>query len=205
MQEASLVLASASETRSLLLRRAGVAFVRDPADVDEAAIKASCRHEGKTAEETALALAIAKAETVSRRHRNKPVIGSDQLLDCDGRWFDKPPDQAAAKTALQALQGRNHRLVTAVCVVEAGVVAWEHVSSPMLTMRALSDDDVTHYLAAAGESILATVGGYRIEGLGIHLFSRVEGDHFSILGLPLVPLLGYLRSRGVIGPSGFPR
>ncbi|HET7595036.1 MAG TPA: Maf family protein, partial [Stellaceae bacterium] len=122
----------------------------------------------------------------------------DQMLDCAGTWFDKPHDRADARAQLVALRGKRHELVSAVTVVRNGAVIWHLVDRPRLAMRAFSDDFLDTYLAALGDEALASVGVYQLEGLGAQLFERVEGDYFSILGLPLLPLLDFLRGHGVV-------
>lgn len=194
-----LVLASASRARAALLAAAGLEFAVDAADLDEDAIKRQFRAAARPAEACAQALALAKARVVSARCRDALVIGADQLLVCDDTWFDKPLDRATARNQLGALRGRTHRLVTAVCVVRDSEVLWREANAPSLTMRAFSDAFLDAYLAAEGEAILGSVGAYRLEGRGIQLFSNIDGDHFAILGLPLLQLLAFLRDRGAIG------
>ncbi len=193
-----VVLASASRVRCDILRHAGVPAVQDPAHIDEAEIKASLRSEGADAAQAAETLAELKARHVARRHAGALVIGADQILDCEGTWFDKPTDLGAAAQHLKALNGRSHVLMAAVCVLRDGVRLWHHNAVAKLEIRPLSDSFIAAYLEAAGESVLSSVGGYRLEGLGAQLFSRVEGDYFTILGLPLLPLLGFLRGHRVI-------
>jgi septum formation protein len=193
-----LVLASASATRRALLAGAGLAFEVAAAGVDEAALKESAQAERIPPADAALILAEAKAERIARRHPDALVLGCDQLLVCDDRWFDKPPDLAAARAQLQALRGRAHRLVTATVAWRGGGRIWQDVSTPRLTMRDFSDAFLDAYIAAEGEALLGSVGAYRLEGLGVHLFSRVEGEHSAILGLPLLPLLHFLRGHGVL-------
>ena len=193
-----LVLASGSRTRAAMLRSAGVPFVQDPADLDEAAIKERCRAEGLGASEAATGLARAKAETVAPRHRDRLVLGCDQLLECDGLWFDKPRDRAAAALQLETLSGRTHRLATAAVLHRNAREIWAHVETPELRMRVLSPDHIQHYLDAAGDLVLGSVGVYRLEGLGAQLFEEVRGDFFAVLGLPLLPLLAALRHEGVL-------
>jgi septum formation protein len=194
----SLVLASASATRRALLTGAGLAFEAIAAAVDEAAIKESAQAEAIPPADAAIMLAEAKAERIARRRPEALVIGCDQLLVCEDRWFDKPPDLAAARAQLQALRGRPHRLVTATVAWRGGALIWQDVATPRLTMRAFSDAFLDAYIAAEGEALLGSVGAYRLEGLGVHLFSRVEGEHSAILGLPLLPLLHFLRGHGVL-------
>jgi septum formation protein len=198
-----LVLASSSATRRALLERAGLAFEAVPAAVDETALKESAQAEGIPPEDAAIILAEAKAERIARRRPEALVIGCDQLLVCrmeDGRdrWFDKPADLEGARAHLLALRGRPHRLVTATVAWRGGERVWQDVTTPRLTMRNFSDAFLDAYLAAEMPAILSSVGAYRVEGLGVHLFSRVEGEHSAILGLPMFPLLGFLRGHGVL-------
>lgn len=190
-----LVLASASPARASILENAGFRVTRAPAAIDEAAVKEAFRREGADAASCAVALATAKAERVSRRHSGALVVGADQLLVCGDVWFDKPPDLDHARAQLTALRGRTHELVTAVVVFRDGQDLWHHVARPRLTMRSFSDTFLDEYLAAAGPDVLGSVGAYQLEKLGAHLFARVEGDYFSILGLPLLPLLDFLRAQ----------
>ena len=191
-----LILASASRTRHALLTEAGLKFEARPAAVDEAAVKQSAQAEGSSAEQAAQLLAELEARRV--RDPDALVIGADQLLVCQERWYDKPPDLAAARAQLLALRGQVHELVTAVTCLRAGQVVWQHVARPRLAMRGFSEAFLDSYLEAEGERILSSVGAYRLEGLGIHLFDRIEGEHAAILGLPLLPLLGFLRQHGVL-------
>ena len=193
-----LILASASAARARLLAAAGVAARSDPAGIDESEIKRGYRRKDEQAEACAAALAEAKAVAVSRRHQNLLVIGADQILSCNGEWFDKPRDIAEARAQLERLRGRSHELASAVAVVRDGAPAWRHVERARLTMRRFSDGFLDDYLTAMGEELTFTVGGYALEGLGARLFDTVEGDYFAILGLPLLPLLKYLRSEGVL-------
>jgi septum formation protein len=193
-----VVLASTSRTRAALLRSAGVAFETAAPGVDEAAVKEAARAEGLAPADAALLLAGLKARRISERHPAAVVIGADQILVCEGRWFDKPADREAAAAQLASLAGRTHTLVTAVLAMKGGVTLWSHVATPRLTMRALSEAVVAAYLDAAGEAVTASVGAYQAEGLGIRLFSAIEGEHAAILGLPLLPLLGFLRQHRVL-------
>ena len=194
----AVVLASASPARRALLRRAGVVATSDAAHVDEAEVKASLRAEGATAGQAAETLAELKAQRVSRRQPGSLVIGADQILDCDGTWFDKPADRGQAAVHLRSLSGRRHVLATSVCVVRDGTRLWHHTAAAGLEVRPLDDAFIEAYLDAAGDDMLASVGAYRLEGLGAQLFSRIDGDYFTILGLPLLPLLDFLRGHGVI-------
>ena len=193
-----VILASASPTRVRLLEAAGVAFVVEPAAIDESAIKREMRLAGRSAIECAQALARAKAATVSARHPNALVIGADQLLAAGDEWHDKPKTLAEARQQLQSLRGRIHVLATAVCVLLAGELLWHAASQPELTMREFSDAFLDGYIAAEGDALLGSVGAYRLETRGVQLFSRMTGDHFAVLGLLLFELLEFLRSRGAL-------
>ncbi|GAN77359.1 Maf family protein [Acidisphaera rubrifaciens] len=193
-----LVLASQSTARAGLLHAAGLSFLTSPADLDETPIKAAARAAGRDAGTASLALAEAKACAVSRRRPDAMVIGADQILVCDGQWFDKPADLAGAASHLRALRGRTHTLATAAALARGGEVIWRHQEAPRLTMRAFSDAFLAAYLAAEGDAVRASVGAYRLEGLGAHLFTEVQGEHATILGLPLLALLAALRTEGVL-------
>jgi septum formation protein len=196
--EPALLLASGSASRRALLEGAGIRFETMPAAVDEAAIKEACQAEAIPPGEAAIILAEAKAARVARRHPEALVIGGDQLLVCDGRWFDKPADMAAARAQLLALRGRAHELVSGTVAWRGGARVWQDVTLSRLVMRDFSEAFLDDYLALEGERLLASVGGYRLEGPGVQLFSRVEGSHSAILGLPLLPLLAFLRQHGVL-------
>jgi len=191
-----LVLASGSATRRAMLEAAGLRFRVRPVAVDEAALREAARADGAGADEAALLLANAKAARV--RDPDALVIGADQILVCEGDWLEKPADMAAARAQLLHLRGRAHELVTAVACYRQRELAWDHVDIARLVMRDFSEAFLDDYLALEGEAILGSVGAYRLEGLGIHLFDRVEGAHGTILGLPMTPLLGYLRQHGVL-------
>lgn len=195
---ARLILASGSAARAALLSAAGLAFEARPAAIDEDAVKRGARDEGMSADDTAVLLADMKASRVARSMPDTIVIGADQLLVCEDRWFDKPATMAEARTQLQTLRGRTHVLVTAVLCQRGGQRLWTHVARPKLTMRAFSEAFLDDYLAREGEAVLSSVGAYRLEGLGVQLFDAVVGDHSSVLGLPLLPLLGFLRQTGAI-------
>ncbi len=197
MTGSQVILASASRSRQALLAAAGVEAAAIPAAVDEDAVKLSMRAEGASVADQAMALAELKAIRVSTREPGL-VIGGDQMLGLGERAFDKPKTLAEARTHLQSLSGQTHRLETALVICEDGQPVWRHLARPSLTMRPLSPEFIETYLTRVGEDILATVGGYQLEGLGAQLFTRIEGDYFSILGLPLLPLLDYLRVRGVL-------
>lgn len=192
----SLVLASGSAARRRMLEAAGLAFEVDAPRVDEEAAKASCRAAGMAPRDQADALAELKALAVSNR-RSGFVIGADQMLALEGEVFDKPKSPAEAREHLLRLRGRTHALITAVVVAREGAIIWRLIDTPQLTMRAFSDAFLDNYFARAGEHVLASVGAYQLEGLGAQLFERVEGDFFSVLGLPLLPLLAFLREHGI--------
>lgn len=181
-----------------MLVAAGVSITVDGASLDEGAIKDSFRAEGHDAAACAIALAEAKAVRVAARHPDALVIGADQILDCAGTWFDKPRDAQEARAQLALLRGRQHTLVSAAAIVAEGAVIWHRTERAALTMRRFSDGFLDHYLAAMGASVTELVGGYALEGLGIQLFAKIDGDYFAILGLPLLPLLDFLRARGAI-------
>lgn len=191
-----LILASQSAARAALLTAAGLRFEAQPARVDEAAIKLACRAEGLDAADAALTLAGLKAERI--RDRDALVIGADQLLVCGEDWFDKPTDMDGARAHLRALRGQTHRLMTAVVCLRGGQEIWRHVAEPRLRMRGFSDPFLEDYLTAEGEAVLACVGAYRLEGMGVHLFDDVQGEQAAILGLPMLPLLRFLRQHGVL-------
>jgi nucleoside triphosphate pyrophosphatase len=197
-EDGPIVLASASEARSGLLRNAGIAFVRDPADIDEAEIKATCRSQGDAPEEAAVRLAAAKAMGVAARHPGALVIGADQLLVCNNAWLDKPTTRAAARATLEALRGQQHRLVSGIAIARDHNVIWEHVQSAQLKMRSYSDSFIEWYLTNVETSALQVVGACRLEGIGVQAFERIEGDYFTILGMPLLPLLEFLRRQRLL-------
>ncbi|WGF86887.1 Maf family protein [Marinivivus vitaminiproducens] len=194
-----VVLASASAARARLLADAGVALTTIPAAVDEAEVKAAMRGEDVAAIEAATILAEVKATRVATQAGPEAiVIGADQILVCQGRWFDKPEDMSEARAHLQELRGRDHTLATSVVACRGGARVWHAVASPRLWMRPFSDAFLDAYLATAGTDVLQSVGAYHIEGLGAQLFGRIEGDPFAIQGLPLLPLLAFLRDQGVL-------
>lgn len=192
-----LILASASRPRRQLLANAGLRFETEPSGVDEDEVKRSLLAEGATAQAVAEALAELKARRVSARHADALVVGADSTLACEGRLFDKPPSLAAARQQLLALAGRSHELISSVVVARAGARLWHRTERGRLTMRPFDAAFVDAYLARAGEAVLASVGAYQLEGLGVHLFDRIDGDYFTILGLPLLPLLGFLAQHGI--------
>jgi septum formation protein len=195
---ARVVLASGSQSRADILRSAGLRVEVCPSSINESLIKEAFSHQGKSAGETAMALAVAKAQDITQRHSGAYVIGADSLLECEQSWFDKARSIAEARSHLQKLSGRMHTLETAVCVVKDGQVVWSHLATSKLTMRAFSEDFLGQYIGCLGEKLLQCVGCYPIEGLGIHLFEEIQGDFFAIMGLPLLPLLTYFRREGVV-------
>jgi len=202
VSQAPLILASASLARAALLRAAGLEIEAIPAHIDEDEIKLALRAENAPARQAAEALAELKARRVAQHQTmagdQRFIIAADQMLVCGDDWFDKPADMAAAKRQLQALRGKAHQLVSAVVVARGGSIVWRHIDTATLTMRDFSDAFIDAYLAQAGEAVLGSVGAYQLEGLGVQLFSRLQGDYFTILGLPLLPLLGFLRDNQVL-------
>jgi septum formation protein len=189
-----LVLASRSAIRQAILREAGIAVEVEPADIDERALEAASPV--RDARDVAALLAREKACAVASRRPGRIVLGADQTLALGEQRFSKPADRNAARTQLQTLRGRTHELHTAIAVVRDGRILFEHGEPARLTMRAFSDSFLEDYLDAAADAVTASVGGYQLEGLGIQLFERVAGDHFVILGLPLLPFLHYARDSG---------
>ncbi len=194
----SLVLASRSSVRQKLLAAAGVPVEVQPADLDERKIEAGAGALGAAA--MAGLLAREKASLVARRRPGRLVLGADQILTLDGKRFAKPADWAAARAQLYALCGRSHELHSAIAFMQDATVLFEYVGSARLTMRPFSDRFVDLYLDAVGAAARESVGAYQIEGLGIQLFERVEGDYFTVLGLPLMQALGFLRRHGCLLP-----
>ena len=192
-----LILASQSRARQMLLANAGLKFEAIPADIDERAVEETSGL--STPSEIAALLAREKALAVSRARPGSIVIGADQTLALEKRLFTKPADRAQALAQLGALAGRSHELHSAVAVARDGKIVFETVAVARLTMRRLSEAAIAAYLDEAGEAVVtSSVGAYQLEGLGVHLFERIEGDHFTILGLPLLPLLDFLRSQHLL-------
>jgi len=181
-----------------MLRNAGVPFVAEAARVDEDEIKRSMAEKGAVAWQVAEVLAELKARRISQQNTGALVIGADQMLVCEGEWFDKPKNLSAAAEHLRRLGGRPHELLSCVCVLRDGATLWHRHDRARLTMRPLSDAFIADYLEAVGESALDSVGAYQLEGQGAQLFTRVEGDFFTILGLPLLPLLDFLRAHRIL-------
>ena len=192
-----LVLASQSRARQTLLANAGIAFEAVPADIDERAVQQTSGLSAPA--DIAALLAREKALAVSSRQREKFVVGADQTLALGTRLFSKPAGRAQAAEQLRALAGRNHELHSAVAVARDGKILFTDVTSARMTMRQLGVAEINAYLEQAGEAVTSSVGAYQLEGLGVHLFERIEGDHFTILGLPLLPLLAFLRREQLLG------
>jgi septum formation protein len=191
-----LVLASKSSVRRALLAGAGIPLEVRAADIDERGLEAGAATLGPDA--IAVLLAREKALAVAQAHPGRLVLGADQMLVLDGRRFAKPADRAAAAAQLRALSGKTHALHSAIAFVQDGTVLFEHVSLARLTMRAFSDRFLEVYLDAAGKAATESVGAYQLEGLGIQLFESVEGDYFTVLGLPLIDALSFLRRHGCL-------
>lgn len=194
----TVILASASKTRAALLRKAGLRVKAVPASIDEASVREGMEAEGALPGDIAKTLAELKALRVSRHHADRLVIGADQILACKGKIFGKPGGREAAAAQLRALSGSIHELASCVCVARDGDVIWHRIETAEMAVRPLSEEFITAYLEAAGESIYGNVGAYALEGLGIQLFSEIIGDYFSILGLPLLPLLDFLREHNIV-------
>jgi septum formation protein len=192
------ILASGSAIRAAVLRNAGLEFSIERPRIDEEAAKASLRAEGLKPRDQADALAELKALSVSRS-RPGLVLGADQMLALEDEAFDKPADLAAARAQLLKLRGRAHHLICAMVIARDGEAIWRHIETPRLTMRSFSEGFLDDYLAAVGPEVCASVGAYQLEGRGAQLFSRIEGDYFSILGVSLLPLLAFLRQHGLAG------
>jgi septum formation protein len=195
---APLILASTSAARQALLTAAGIPFEAIASGLDERAFEAPLIKAGASAAKIAAHLAEAKARAIARVQPGRLVLGADQTLDFEGRILSKPATMAEAHDQLMRFSGKTHELYSALCVLHDDKILFETVERACLTCRAFGADFVTRYLKAAGEMVRASVGGYQIEGLGIHLFERVEGDHATILGLPLLPLLAFLRQEGCL-------
>lgn len=193
-----LILASKSPFRAALLTNAGVPFAVEGAQIDERAIEEPLLMAGATPSLVALTLAKAKAQDVSTRHPHALVLGSDQTLSVQGTVFHKPDGMEGAKRHLTVLSGKTHYLNSGVAMALRGKIVWEHLSIARLTMRELSGDFIDRHLQRVGQRVLSSVGAYQYEGEGVQLFEEIDGDYFTIVGLPLLPVLKELRERGVI-------
>ncbi|HMK89433.1 MAG TPA: Maf family protein [Methylocystis sp.] len=197
---APLILASKSVGRRLALEQTAIPFVVSPADVDERALEAEIVGSGGGADAVVLTLSSAKALALSRRNPESYVVGADQAASCEGELFGKPESLEAAERQLRRLSGRRHRLHSGFALALGGRILFETVAYADLKTRALSEEFLAAYLAAMGEAALTSAGAYQIEGIGVHLFERIEGDHWTVLGLPLLPLLEALRrERALLG------
>jgi septum formation protein len=192
----SVILASASKIRSEMLLHAGIDCDVVPAEIDEGAIKQQFPQNGSEA--VALVLAKRKALHVSQNHSGRLVIGADQILDLNGEIFNKPIDRDQARSQLIRLSGRSHELISAVSVACNGQECWSHVDRARLWVRDLSREFIDSYLSRLGDAAFTSPGSYQVEGIGIQLFDRIDGNHYTILGMPLLPLLTYLRTQQMI-------
>lgn len=195
---APLILASQSPIRQHLLATAGIAFTAEPARIDEDAVRASLLAEGATPRDLADTLAEMKAAKVAGRHPEGFVLGSDQILDLEGEVLGKPRDPADLVAQLGRMSGRRHQLLSAAVIHEGGKPVWRHVGVARMQMRALSPAFIEAYAARNWEAVRHGVGGYQIEGEGMLLFSRIEGDFFTVQGLPLMEVISYLSVRGLV-------
>jgi septum formation protein len=193
-----LLLASASQTRLDMLTAAGIVVRAEPARIDEDQVRRALEAEAASSRDVADALAEMKAAKLSDRHPEAFVLGADQVLDFKGRVFAKPESPEEARDQLRALRGQSHKLLSAAVLYQGGQPQWRHVGEARLTMRDFSDGYLEEYLSRNWDRIRHSVGGYRLEEEGVRLFSSISGDHFTILGLPLLPLLSYLAQRGII-------
>lgn len=202
-QRELFVLASGSGTRRAMLKAAGLDFIADASDVDEDSIKKICKAEGADITAAAEALALAKAKKISSERKGMLVLGCDQMLECvdekgHHHWLDKAGDEKTARNQLQLLSGKAHRLITSAVLVRDGKPVWQKTEIATMHMRVLSPEFINAYIGQMGERLLGSVGCYALEGLGSQLFEKVEGDHFVILGLPLIAFLAELRQQGIL-------
>lgn len=194
-----VILASGSQTRASMLKAAGIQIEARPSSVDEEEIKVSFKAAGATPGDTAIALAELKAQRVAQTMpEDRIVLGADQMLSAGKDWFDKPISRDGARRQLEALSGREHQLHTAVVGFRGRIRIWHYLDLTTLWMRLLSPSFLDRYVDEVGDALMETVGGYHMERLGPHLFDRIDGDHFSILGLPLLSTLAFLRDQGVL-------
>lgn len=194
----NLILASGSPFRRQLMEAAGLAFEIEPARIDERAVEAPLVEAGATPDEVAASLASAKARDVAAKWPGKFIVGSDQVMSMDGDIFHKCRSVEDARRQLRTMRGRTHKLSSAVSIFHEGAEVWRHVATASMTFRDFSDTFLEHYMDRAGTNVLLTVGAYSFEGLGLQLFERVAGDYFTIIGLPMLPLLAALRDLNVI-------
>lgn len=193
-----LVLASASPFRRMLLENAGIAFQAKAADIDERAIEGEVERQGSSPEEVALILAEAKARNVGEAFPDDIIIGSDQTMSLGARVYHKPRDMNEARDHLLSLSGRVHQLNSGIVLTRGHDILWKHVSSARMSVRALRPEFIDAHLVRVGKKVLSSVGAYQLEGEGIQLFDKIDGDYFTILGLPMLPLLAKLRDLRVI-------
>lgn len=193
-----IVLSSTSATRRKLLSQTGLYFKTAKPPVDESIIKEALKKAGASAAQVADNLAESKANSVGQIIPGAFIIGADQMLECEGRWYDKPADRDGARRHLESLRGKTHELITAAVIAHEGRIIWRHTEIAKMTMRDFSESFLDSYMDKAGDGIVNSVGAYEMEGAGSQLFEKVEGDFFSILGLPLIPLMGALREAGAL-------
>ena len=194
----TLVLASGSRTRARMLQAAGVAIEIAVPAIDEPELMASLKDSGDAVDRAAEVLAEMKAKRVATRFPGRLVLGCDQMLECEGEWLDKARSRDHAREQLQMLRGRSHHLVTSAVLVRDEQRVWHHTDKAEMRFRDFSDHFLDEYLEAAGPDILQSVGAYQLEGFGAQLFDRIQGDFFTILGLPLLPVLQILRTHGLL-------
>ena len=189
----TLILASQSVARKNMLDAAGVSYTALPADLDEDSITKNETKKGEAPQSIALTLATAKASAIAKENPDALVIGSDQILECDGKMLSKAANENQAREKLKSLRGKTHHLISAVCVAKGDSILWQAVQTANLTMHDFDDAFLDDYIKKAGIALTRSVGAYELESLGVNLFEKIEGDYFTILGMPLLPLLTYLR------------
>ena len=198
MRQVEIILASKSIARRRILGNAGVTFRWLDANIDESYIKERALNNTQSPELISLELAEAKAKFIADRHPDSIIIGCDQLLCLDGKIYDKPTNLNEAVSHLHAFRSRTHKLIAGVVIIKGGDLIWSHVDEANMEVRDLSDNFIDSYIMSEGENLMSSVGAYRLEGLGAQIFKRIDGDYFTILGLPLLPLLEELRNQGVL-------